>query len=146
MLIVVLVFSLVGILLTSFLTITHYTGMPSEACPKHIDGMSSCDIVNQSMYAELLGIPVALLGLFVYATFVILAYHILSGKPLFGFSSYQLHQGLAALSTISFLFALYLVYVLYFILKTVCVYCLASHSITASIFVLSTLSLLCVKK
>ena len=139
----IFILGLVGVLLASFLTVTHYTGTPGAACPKHKSGIPTCDIVNQSVYAELFGIPIALIAMFVYGAYSAMAYLLIAGKQVrMKLEPVYLYQGLVLLSGASSLFALYLVYVLYAVLKTVCVYCIAAHTLTLTIFVFSVTLLL----
>ncbi len=136
----IFILGLVGVLLASFLTVTHYTGVPSSACPKHRDGVPVCDIVNQSIYSELFGIPVALLAVLVYGSYSIMSYLLLTNKQWLSVQPHHLHKALLFLSGASLLFAAYLVTILYAILKTACVYCLIAHTITLSVFSLSVAS------
>ncbi|MBI4150134.1 vitamin K epoxide reductase family protein [Candidatus Woesearchaeota archaeon] len=142
----IFILGLFGVLLASFLTITHYTGTPGVACPKKAHGMPTCDIVNQSIYAEIFGIPIALIAVFVYAAYSMMAYLLLIGKRLASLLSMRLYQGLVLISGASMLFALYLIYTLYAILRTTCVYCIVAHAITLAIFILSLVALFQARK
>ena len=139
-LVLIFILGLIGVLLASFLTITHYTGVPGAACPKHQDGVPVCDIVNQSIYSELFGIPIALFAIFVYSAYSLTSYFLLTKKKFEHINPLHLYKGLIVLSGASLLFAIYLVSVLYFILKTVCLYCFIAHAITLIIFVLSVVA------
>jgi len=147
------ILGIVGVLLAVFLSITHYTGTPGEACPKHKDGVPICDIVNQSIYSEILGIPLAIIAIFVYALYSIFAHLLLHSRKQntknskrranylgYFFSSSRLQWALVSLSSISLVFAGYLIYILYAVLETACVYCIAAHTLTFTIFVLSWVS------
>jgi len=144
---VIFILGFAGVLLASFLTVTHYTGTPGIACPlKRLHGTPTCDIVNQSIYAEIMGVPIALLAVFVYAAYSGMAYLLLAGKPLGRIKLLNIQKGLALLSGVSLLVAIYLVYILATVLKTVCVYCIMAHTLTAAIFLLSLSLLLGWKK
>jgi uncharacterized membrane protein len=142
----IFILGLLGVLLASFLTVTHYTGTPGTVCPKHKSGVPTCDIVNQSIYAEIMGIPIALIAVFVYGAYSVMAYLLLTGRQIAGIRPPHLRWGLMLLSGTSLLFAMYLGYVLYFIIKTICVYCVAAHTITLAIFALSVTLLLSQKR
>lgn len=133
----IFVLGLLGVLVASFLTVTHYTGTPGIACPKHVNNVPACDIVNQSIYSEIMGVPIALLAVLVYAGYSAIAYALLKGKGILGFSPFSFSIGLVVLSSVSFIFAVYLITILYTVLKTVCVYCITAHTITSLIFGLS---------
>ncbi len=134
----IFILGLAGVLLASFLTVTHYTGTPGIACPlKRLHGTPTCDIVNQSIYSEIMGIPIPLLAVFVYAAYSGMAYLLLTGKPLGSIKPLHVQRGLVFLSGASLLFGIYLVYILATVLKTACVYCIMAHTITAAIFLLS---------
>lgn len=137
----IFVLGLLGVLVASFLTVTHYTGTPGIACPKHINNVPACDIVNQSIYSEIMGVPIALLAVLVYAAYSVAAYALLNGKSILGFSSFSLSVGLVVLSSVSFISAIYLITILYTVLETVCVYCITAHAITTLIFGLSLFNL-----
>lgn len=137
----IFVLGLLGVLVASFLTVTHYTSTPGIACPKHINNVPACDIVNQSVYSEFVGIPIALIAVVVYAIYSILTYALLKNKRIGGLSPRSLSVGLVILSSFSFLFALYLITVLYSVLQTVCLYCIIAHTITFFILGLSLFNL-----
>jgi len=62
--IVILVLALVGIALSAYLLKEHYAPTGNSFCD--INETISCDVVNQSPYAELFGVPVSALGLLFY--------------------------------------------------------------------------------
>lgn len=86
---------------------------------------AGCDVVNNSPYAQVFGVPVALLGLFYYAA-VLFCTLIDRKLPVFLLSA----AGLA--------FSFYLTYVEVFILHAICFWCVVSALLTIAIFILST--------
>ena len=67
----IIFFDTVGFIIASYTTAVHYIGPGALVCvggnaAKHVE--SSCEQVQFSKYSELLGIPVALLGLLAYGT------------------------------------------------------------------------------
>ena len=89
-------------------------------CPA-MGSMVDCLKVNTSVYSRLMGIPIALLGVFYYS------YIFLSTIYLF-FSKYRnkIIKFNFAVSTFGVLFSVYLVYVQLGILHAICPYCMLS--------------------
>jgi uncharacterized membrane protein len=54
--------AVVGLAIAAYLTVVHYAGGTPVCAVTH-----GCEVVQKSAYAELAGVPVALLGLFGYA-------------------------------------------------------------------------------
>ncbi len=95
-------------------------------------GVGDCEAVNTSIYSELLGIPVALLGALTYATIILLNVGLLSG----------LLSELAAriqffLVMLGVLFSAYLTYIELFVLHTICPWCVISAMLISAIMLLS---------
>jgi uncharacterized membrane protein len=83
--------------------------------------LGDCEVVNMSMYAELLGIPIALLGTFTYLA--------LLGTAMLIWR--QLYEGLASLvqfllAAIGVAFSAYLTYIELFVLRAICPWCVLS--------------------
>jgi uncharacterized membrane protein len=113
----ILIVALIGTLEAAYLTYIHYHGLGSLACfGGSAHHPSSCIKVQGSKYAEIVGIPVALLGLLSYIT-------ILVSLRIKG----ELGRGLGLLvSTVGFVFSLYLTYREIFTLHEICEWCVAS--------------------
>ena len=99
----------------------HYKPSDSSFC--NFNEQFNCDVVNQSIYSEFLGVPVAIWGLLVYGFLLV-------------FSAVALKRDLSRyygwvtlLSWIALGFALYLTGVEMFILKTFCIFCLSQQII-----------------
>jgi len=147
---VIIVISLLGILLSSYLTYLHYQPTASKFCVigEHFD----CDLVNKSSYSELFGIPVAILGGLTYVLFLIAAILLLKnydfsklGKLIDEeITTQKVYQFLFILAIIAFLFSLYLTSVESIVLKTYCIFCLISFSFVIALFII--LGYVCVKK
>jgi uncharacterized membrane protein len=125
------VLSVVGIAVSSVSLRHHYA--PSKTSYCDFGANFNCDIVNRSIYSEVLGIPVALIGVLGYSGLMILS--ILHGKK-DGALSILLASSLVGLS-----FALYLTYVEGFVLGVWCVLCLSSLGLILAITVLSGLAI-----
>lgn len=113
--------NLLAIPITAYLTYLHYAEDASAVC--NISDKLNCDIVNKSIYAEIFGIPVAVLGLAFYVFMLLF-----SIRGLFRDQSKWIPY-------VSFFvlcgtgFTLYLTYVEAFILETYCIFCLAQQLI-----------------
>ena len=111
--------ALAGLTIASYLTIVHFQG----GVP--VCATNGCEIVQQSRYAALVGVPVALLGTF---TFGVLLLSSALRKPI-------AVVGAAGLALVAVLFAGYLVYVQLVVLDAVCMWCVASDALTAVVAV-----------
>ena len=115
--------ALAGILVAGYLTRAHY-GDGSLVCP--VGG--GCETVQESEYAELAGVPVALLGLVAYAVLLAL---ILWDTPL-------ARLGAAALALTGLLFSAFLLVVQAFVIEAFCIWCLANDVLIAPALALLT--------
>jgi uncharacterized membrane protein len=102
-----------GIAVAGYLTIVHYTGLE----PVCGGGAGGCERVQSSVYSDLAGVPVALLGLIGYIA-------ILGGVLLLRGEAALLVP--AALAIGGFGFSLYLQYRSLFTLEASCIWCIAS--------------------
>jgi uncharacterized membrane protein len=121
--------ALAGMGVSGYLTWAHVADA-SVAC-----GQShSCDIVQQSVYSTIAGIPVALLGLLAYAALLVLS-------MLRGHSSENLDEyiplAVFGISLIGVLYSAYLTYLEVFVIYAICRWCVSSAIIMTLIFILS---------
>jgi uncharacterized membrane protein len=108
--------ALAGIAVAGYLTWAHYED-GSAVCV--VGG--SCEEVQSSEYASIVGIPVALLGLIAYATvFVLVAWD----APVARLAA-------AAIALVGVLFSAYLLVVQLFVIDAVCAWCLANDVLIA---------------
>lgn len=63
---VMLVLTVIGLGVASYLTYVHYAGFGALACFGGHGGHSSCETVQSSVWSKVAGVPVALLGLIGY--------------------------------------------------------------------------------
>lgn len=126
----------VGAAITGYLTIVKLTG-DSTACPTN-----GCDLVLSSPYATVFGLPLALFGFLAYASMIVFAL-----APLLVNSSKQeqlrsnlenatgllLFAGGSAMTV----FSGYLMYLLAFKIQAVCIYCIGSALLSASLLTLA---------
>jgi uncharacterized membrane protein len=129
-----LVLSLLGVGISSYLVYSHYRGVPL-----YCEGVHGCNTVQASEYAEVLGVPLALLGLLLYAALVgavlggllcPLALGELSALAIFG------------LGLMGFVFSGYLTWVEVARIHAVCLWCTISACLLTIVFILSVVRLL----
>ena len=125
----ILVIALVGTLEATYLTYIHYHGLGGLLCFGKHSGHSSCEQVQSSVYAELAGIPVALLGLLGYVTILVTLFirGELGRVAAFG------------VALIGFGFSMYLTYRELFTLKEICEWCVASACLMTALLVLTSI-------
>jgi uncharacterized membrane protein len=100
-------------------------------------GAGDCDTVNQSVYSQLLGIPVAALGALAYAAIL----GLLLLEPRSALAKAWGPLAVFGLALVGFLFSAYLTYIELFVIHAICPYCVASQVIIALILVVSSLRL-----
>jgi uncharacterized membrane protein len=100
-------------------------------------GNGGCSVVNNSVYSEVYGVPVALVGALGYA--VILMVLLLRGRWRFLDRNAAL-MGFG-LCLAGFLFTVYLVYVEIALIRALCPFCLASQAIMTLLFAASVVRL-----
>jgi uncharacterized membrane protein/glutaredoxin len=134
--------SLVGALLTGYLTTVKLSGAEVAGCTANsAQAIGSCDAVLSSPYATVFGLPLALFGLLAYLSMGIFA---MAPLAINGDQQKELRSNLErwtqlllfAGATAMTVFSGYLMYVLAFQIKAVCFYCIGS-----AIFSLSLLGL-----
>ena len=126
----------VGAVGTGYLTVVKLT-QGTAACPT-----SGCDVVLSSPYATVFGLPLTLFGFLAYASMAIFAVAPLLvnsaenkevRSKLENWTGLLLFAGGIAMMV----FSGYLMYLLTFVIKAVCIYCVASALFSASLFVLA---------
>jgi len=100
-------------LISAYSTYSHYGDATDTFCD--LTATLSCTAVNKSIYAEIGGIPVALIGLYGYGLIVLLTLGRAKTKWLF------------AVSILGLVFSLYLTWIELFTLRTICILCVASQ-------------------
>ena len=130
----------IGAVGTGYLTVVKLT-QGTAACPTN-----GCDVVLSSPYATVFGLPLTLFGFLGYLSMIVFAV-----APLFVNSPEQkkLRSNLEKLTglllfaggTAMMVFSGYLMYLLAFVIKAVCIYCVASALLSTSLFVLALIGL-----
>ena len=123
----VAILAVCGIVVSSVSLQHHYGTSKTEFCD--IGNTFNCDIVNRSEYSELLGIPVALIGMVGYAAVLGLAtvYRERRETPSLIFAG----------ASAGLTFALYLTYIEGRVLGVWCIMCLSSLALISGIAVVS---------
>lgn len=121
--------ALLGIADAGYLSANHFLGTEIKCLLVH-----GCDIVTNSVYSAIAGIPVAYLGLAYYL--------IMFGTITIAIEnrSNQLIRLIALLSLAGFGFSLWFLYVQAFILEAFCTYCLISLGTSTAIFILAQIA------
>ncbi len=114
-----------GALISAYLTWSYLRGIT----PVCVGGSSGCETVQTSRYAEILGIPVASLGLLAYAG--------LLGSALVRHERAALFGLLIAL--VGTLFSAYLTYLEIFVIGAFCQWCVASATLMVASLLLTAL-------
>lgn len=102
-----------------------------------IEGVGDCWSVNTSIYSEIFGIPVSILGLLMYAAILFL-WIMLPRNPLFQRYAPILNFGL---SLVGVIFSAYLTYVEIAVIKAICPFCVISAILITVLFVVSLIQL-----
>ncbi|MBI3989849.1 MAG: vitamin K epoxide reductase family protein [candidate division NC10 bacterium] len=127
-----ILFSLFGLGDSAYLTWKHVQEA-SPFCPR-----GGCNLVLSSHYAEVWGIPLSLIGALGYGIILALSlWAYLAEEP-------EVRKALSlalVFSIIGFLVSLVLVYLQLFVLKSICIFCIASALTMTTIFLLTLFSL-----
>jgi uncharacterized membrane protein len=123
---IALVLAVAGLLVSAYLTYEHFTSSATLACPE--TGVVNCAKVTTSEYADILGIPVALLGLGFYV-----AMTALTVPPSWGLNP-ALGRARLAGALVGVVLVGYLVWAELFRINAICLWCTAVHVITVALF------------
>lgn len=125
-----LIFSFTGFLDATYITAKHYIGSPITCSI-----LNGCEKVTTSVYSEVFGIPVALIGALYYLILFILVvlYLDIKKEKIFDIAS--------KITILGFLASIYFVYLQVFVLKSLCLYCLFSAFTSTILFVLAITTL-----
>ncbi|MGL5192348.1 MAG: vitamin K epoxide reductase family protein [Chroococcales cyanobacterium] len=129
--------AVLGLLETAFLTVVEFAGSAAAVCPT-----TGCEIVLESEYAKVFGLPLTLFGFLGYTTMAILAFAPLlvkeeSQKDLKSQVENTSWLLMFALASAMLVFSLYLTYVMFFTLQAFCPYCMVSAVFSVLLFVLT---------
>lgn len=155
----IVIFSIIGIILSLYLTYQHFKEGKDAFCQALGGG---CDIVNKSLYSELGGLltlfginidfpfPVAIVGLLGFIFNLVIAMLLRKGVSITNLDSRLtpkfLLKLLFAANLFGLIFSIFVTYVEYGILGVPCYYCDASKISHAIIFIISAINLKYVKE
>jgi len=121
-----LCFASIGLAISSYLTIEHYSGSTALACPEN--AAINCAKVTTSTWSRLGGIPVAVLGLVYFAVMTLLVVpsawrrHLLDPVRVAG-------------AAVGMAMVIYLLWAELFRVGAICLWCTAVHVCTLGLFV-----------
>ena len=125
--------SVVGLLVSIYMTI-YKISSNDKMCL----GSGDCSTVNASIYSEVNGIPVAVIGILGYLA--ILAIHYFEDRNRFFKENSTLM--IFGLALTGFLFTVWLIYVEIALLKALCPFCLTSQAAMTLIFIIAVIRLI----
>lgn len=120
--------AVLGMLVSIYMTIFKLTDNASMCL-----GNGGCSVVNSSIYSEVSGIPVAVIGVGGYL--VILAVLLIENRD--NFFKQNAPIIIFGLALIGFLFTLYLIYVEVALIHALCPFCVTSQITMTVLFILS---------
>jgi uncharacterized membrane protein len=119
-----LVFAVLGLAASTYLTIEHFTASAVLACPE--TATINCTKVTTSKWSHVLGIPVALLGLIYFVVLVALCLPVAWGIG-------ALDRWRIAAVSVGAVSVVYLVYIELFQVDAICLWCTAVHLCTIAL-------------
>jgi uncharacterized membrane protein len=124
--------AIAGTAVATYLTIAHYTSPKVLACVS--TGVVNCERVTTSAQSEMLGIPVAVLGLvwFLAMSGLCSPWAWRSTAPWI-----RLARHVAVWTAVAFI--LWLVYAELFVIRAICLWCTAAHALAFALFVIVVL-------
>ncbi len=123
--ILIIILSLAGLGIMAYLTYIHYANLQSFC---DLTQEVSCDVVTTSIYSEIFGIPVSVLGLLYFAG--ILALVIFSRRK-------EIFQAVFLVTLFALIPSLYLSFVELFFIKSICILCETSKVLMLGILIVS---------
>ena len=121
--VLLVVLAVAGLFMSAYLTWVHLRGV----APVCLAGSGGCEAVQASRYAEILGVPVATLGMGGYAGMLLSALLRGEGGVLLGLF----------VSLVSVLFSAYLTWLELFVIYAICQWCVTSAILMTASFVLT---------
>ncbi len=124
--------SVLGVLVSAYMTVYKLTENNSMCL-----GSGDCATVNASVYSEVNGVPVAVIGVGGYLTILVL----LLFENRSGFLKKNGTMIVFGLALFGFLFTLYLIYVETALIRAYCPFCVTSQITMTILFILSVIRL-----
>lgn len=127
--VLILILAFAGLADSAYLAEHEASGVPLIC---NIQNLSGCNIVANSQYSHIFGIPVAALGVLFYSImFVLAALELVIFDRL-------LRRVLQGFALIGLIISIFSTITQVFVINALCIYCLASALITVLIFILAT--------
>ena len=124
--------AVLGVFVSAYMTVYKLTENPNMCL-----GNGGCSLVNSSKYAEVYGIPVAVVGVDGYLAILALLWMERRSSFLTG----NVTLVVFGLALVGFLFTLYLIYVELALIHALCPFCVTSQITMTVLFVLSVIRL-----
>lgn len=121
--------ALVGVLDSIYLTVLKFSNNESLC----IQGIGDCWSVNTSIYSEIWGIPIALLGLVAYAAILLLLWAEQRSHLIQQYADYILF----GVTLIGVIYSAYLTYLEIAVIKAICPFCVVSAVAMLILFIYS---------
>lgn len=131
--IIAIVASIIGLIDSAYLTIIKFTNSPIYCTP----GLGDCESVQNSQWATIWGIPIALLGSLTYLALIFCFVFEKRIPVLKQYSQFIIF----AISLFSFLYSLFLTYLELFVIHAICQWCLLSAICMTVIFIATIIRL-----
>jgi len=122
-----LALGVLGLGLSIYLTVEHYTAPGTLACPANTT--VDCATVTTSPQSTLIGIPVAVLGMVFFVAALALCLPALWRRR-----DTRLWQARIAVAGLGMLFVIYLIFAELFLIEALCLWCTAVHLVTFGLF------------
>jgi uncharacterized membrane protein len=120
---------LIGLGVATYLTIAHFDTHVALACPK--TNFVNCETVTTSAQSHILGIPVAVLGLFYFVPMLALCLPVAWRS-----ADRRIHLARLVLACIGVATIIYLIIAELFLIHAICLWCTSVHLITFLVFVI----------
>jgi uncharacterized membrane protein len=132
-----LLLTIAGLAVSSYLMWGYTTPGASLAC----GGSQGCETVKNSVYANLMGIPLPVTGLIFYSGLLLLL--LAQNQTLISVKGWSPYVALASfgLSFTGVLYSAYLTYIELFVIDAICRWCVMSAIIMVAIFLISIFNL-----
>ncbi len=128
LLVLMLVLTFLGLADAWYLTQSAISGTELSCSIAHLDG---CNIVAQSKYSHLLGIPLALYGVVFYAVLFILAASLPLWPSRLGYRLLHIASSIGVIASVCFLF------IQFVLIRALCIYCVASAVISVFVWLVA---------
>jgi uncharacterized membrane protein len=125
---IIIVLALLGLADAAYLSDMAFAGA-SLTC--NIAGLDGCNVVAQSVYSKVFGLPLALYGVMFYSIFI-LSFVVSLLRP-----HHRLFLFVALIGLAGVLFSTYFLYIQVVLIKALCVYCIGSAFIAYMLGILT---------